>query len=62
MAKDKVCKQCGFLTQESECPNCGSKYFLDKFKGRVLILDPVNSDIAEKLDIKTNGKFALKYG
>lgn len=62
MVKDRPCKECGYLTQESQCPNCGSNHFLEKFKGKVLILDFKNSQVAEKLNIKSNGKFALKYG
>lgn len=62
MAKDKVCKDCGFLSDENKCINCGSNNFLDKYKGKVLILDAEKSDVAKKLNIKSNGKFALKYG
>lgn len=62
MVKDKVCKECGFLSQENKCPNCDSNHFLEKYKGKVLILDSKNSEIAKKLNIESNGKFALKYG
>jgi len=60
--KDRVCKNCGYLTQEEKCPNCESKQFLDKYKGSVAILDAKNSVVAEKLEIKNKGRFALKYG
>lgn len=59
--KDKVCKECGFLSKEKECPNCGSKSFLDKYKGKVLVFNP-ESEVASKAGIKNNGKYALKYG
>ena len=61
MVKDKVCKNCGFLTKEDVCNNCGSDVLLEKFKGRVLVIDPENSEIAKKLNIKTKGVYALKY-
>ncbi len=61
VVKNKVCKNCGFLTTEDVCPNCGSKEFLDKYKGEVLILDFKRSEIAKKLGITSNGKFAIKY-
>lgn len=61
--KEKVCKECGYLAVDvKECPNCGGKQFLDKFKGRVLILDSKRSLVAQKLNIKNKGSFALKYG
>ena len=60
--KNKACKECGYLTLEKECPSCKGKVFLEKYKGKVLILDSKNSTVAKKLDIKNNGAFALKYG
>lgn len=59
--KDKVCKDCGCLTVEKKCPNCGGSLFLDKYKGKVVIFDAQNSEIAKKLNKKSNGRFALKY-
>ncbi len=60
--KKKACKECGYLTLEKECPNCGSNQFVEKYKGRVVVLNAKESEIAEKLEIKNNGQFALKYG
>lgn len=60
--KDRVCKQCGFLTTSKECESCGSNQFLDKYKGKVIVFKGEESEIAKKLNIKNSGKFALKYG
>ena len=60
--KDKVCRECGYLTTEKKCPNCNSSNFLDKFKGRAYIFNVKNSQVAQKLEVKNNGKFAIKYG
>ena len=59
--KKKVCKECGFLTNEKVCPNCESTSFLDKYKGCVAIFDSKKSVVSEKLGIEKNGMFALKY-
>ncbi len=47
------------LTKENVCPNCAvptSK----RWRGYVVIRDPANSQIAEKMNIKKPGKYALK--
>lgn len=60
--KLKVCKECGYMTTEKQCPMCSSKQFVEKHKGSVLVLDSKNSQVAQTLNIKNNGKYALKYG
>ena len=60
--KKRVCKDSGALTTESVCPITGSKNFLDKYKGEVFIFDPNNSKVADKLGLKHEGNFAMKYG
>ena len=60
--KKKVCKECGRLAEnELICPNCKSKTFLEKYKGRVLIIDAKNSEIAKKIQAEHNGNYAMKY-
>ncbi len=47
------------LTKENVCPNCAvptSK----RWRGYVVIRDPANSQIAEKMNIKKPGMYALK--
>lgn len=62
--KYKVCKECGFLNdlKVKECTNCSSNQFLDKYKGRVIVFDSDSSEVAKRLEISANGKYALKYG
>jgi len=59
--KKKVCKSCGYFTDENVCPLCSSNSFADKFKGKVVIFDKNDSIVAKKLEIKNNGMFAIKY-
>lgn len=60
--KDKACKICKTVCELSEdkCPNCGSKEFTDSYKGKIYVLKNEKSEIANKLNLKSNGKFAVK--
>ncbi len=61
--KKKPCRNCGYLTTEKKCANCGSEGYAEKYKGRAVIFDMKRSQVAKKLDdVKINGEFALKYG
>lgn len=60
MVKQKACKICNTIYEGDKCPKCGSKEFSESFKGRIVVIDPEKSEIAEKLGIKSKGNFALK--
>jgi len=61
MVKSKACKICKTIFEGGEkCPKCGSKEFTDSFKGRIAILNPEKSEIAQKLNFKEKGDFAIK--
>jgi DNA-directed RNA polymerase subunit E" len=55
----KACKNCLFLTELELCPNCGGTLSRD-WQGYLIILDHTRSNIAKKMNITKNGKFALK--
>ena len=58
--KKKACKNCKtFYTGES-CPNCQSGLSTTTWKGRLAVLDSVNSAIAKKIGVKKNGEYAIK--
>lgn len=59
--KNKACKICKTVYEEGDkCPNCESKEFTDSYKGRIVVLDANKSEIANKINIKSNGNFAIK--
>lgn len=62
MKKIKVCKKCKALVESNvgECPVCHSKEFGENPKGMIIVLDPKNSEIAKKLGIEKEGKYAVK--
>ncbi|MBU2612218.1 MAG: DNA-binding protein [Nanoarchaeota archaeon] len=60
--KDKACRICRAIYELSsdKCPNCGSKESTDSYKGKIHVLNHEKSEIADKLNLKSNGKFAIK--
>jgi DNA-directed RNA polymerase subunit E" len=61
MSKEKACKICKTIYEaDDKCPRCGSKDFTASFKGKIAILNPEKSEIAQKLNMKEKGNFALK--
>ena len=61
MAKQRACKICKTIFEGKDtCPKCGAKDFTEAFKGRIVILDPEKSEIAQKVNMKEKGEFAIK--
>ncbi len=60
MAKQKACKICKRIYEGDKCPNCGSKESSDSFKGRMEMLNPEKSEIAQHTGTKSKGNFAIK--
>ena len=60
MAKKKVCKRCKLFVEEDTCPQCGTSSFTNSWQGRLYISDAEKSTIAEKVNIKLKGEYAIK--
>jgi len=60
MAKEKACKNCKMIYEGDKCPNCGSQDTTDSFKGKVVIFNPEESEIAKKMKISKQGEYAIK--
>lgn len=58
--KKKVCKKCKLFVEGSECPICKGNQFSTSWQGRVNILDADKSIIADKIEIKIKGEYAIK--
>jgi len=59
MKVTKACKVCSAITEEDKCPLCGGETYKD-WQGYVVIIDHTKSEIAKRMNIDKNGKFALK--
>lgn len=63
MPKTKACKLCNTIVEPGmgeKCPKCESKELTEGFKGRIVVLNSEKSEIAQKLNLKDNGNFAVK--
>lgn len=58
--KQRACKICRRIYDGSKCSDCGSKEFIENFKGKIYVLNPEKSEIANKLKIEKKGNFAIK--
>ncbi len=56
----KVCKRCKIVVKGGECPICKGNQFSENWNGRIYVLDPNKSEIAQKIDIKVKGEYAIK--
>lgn len=61
MAKARSCKKCKTIYRGKDaCPKCSSKEFTEGFKGKIMVTNPEKSEIANKLNLKEKGEFAIK--
>ena len=61
MGKEKACRTCRLVVEDlKKCPNCESTSFTTFWRGYVVIMDPENSEIANKMGITSKGKYALQ--
>jgi DNA-directed RNA polymerase subunit E" len=58
-SKQKACKNCSFIMEADECTRCGGKTSKD-WQGYVIIIDHNRSEIAKKMGVNIEGKFALR--
>lgn len=58
---DKACKNCNRIVEDAqECPVCKNNDLSNSWSGTVVIYDPEDSKIAERLEIGTPGKYAIR--
>lgn len=58
----KACKQCKSIVEGSKCAKCGSQEIAENSKGKVVILNENESEVAKSLKIKSKGQYAIKLG
>ncbi len=55
----KACSHCSFITDEDKCPRCGNETSKD-WQGYVVVIDARKSEIAKRMGVDKNGKYALR--
>lgn len=58
--RPRACRICKIITEENACPICRSTDLSEDFSGLLIILDPENSELAKKIEIKEEGRYALR--
>ena len=59
--KAKACKKCRFIFEEGDkCPKCLSNNITENWKGKIEIVDPAQSEIAQQLKLPEKGIYAIK--
>ena len=56
----RACRHCKNINEDTVCPVCKNNEFSDDYSGLLVVVDPENSILAEKLDTKEQGNYALK--
>jgi DNA-directed RNA polymerase subunit E" len=56
----RACRICKLITEENVCPQCKSTDLSEDYSGLLVVLDPQNSQMAIKMEIKEAGRYALK--
>ena len=55
----KACKDCSFISEDDVCPRCGGQTSKD-WQGYLAVMDFEKYEIAKRMGISDNGKYALK--
>ncbi len=56
----KACRNCKIIIEENVCPICKNTDLSDDFSGLLVVINPEGSVMAHKMDIKKEGRYALK--
>lgn len=56
----KACKKCKILFSEEKCPICNNVEFTETWKGKIIVLRPLESEISKKIGIEREGIYAIK--
>ena len=57
---EKVCKNCHRIVEGDVCPICNRSDFSEEWRGYVIIMDPEDSEIADRMEVDTPGRYALR--
>ena len=59
-ARERACRNCRRIVTGNVCDNCGSTNLTQNYQGLVIVIDPERSKIAEVLNVKKPGYYAIK--
>jgi len=56
----RACRNCKIIIEENACPICKGTDLSDDYSGLLIVVDPEGSQMAQKMEIKKEGRYALK--
>jgi DNA-directed RNA polymerase subunit E" len=56
----RACRNCKIIIEENVCPICRGTDLSDDYSGLLIVVDPEGSQMAQKMEIKKEGRYALK--
>jgi DNA-directed RNA polymerase subunit E" len=56
----RACRNCKIIIEENVCPICKGTDLSDDYSGLLIVVDPEGSLMAKKMEIKEEGRYALK--
>ena len=57
--RERACRKCKRLTEESRCPVDGSTDLSGQWSGLIVVLDAARSEVARTLGVKSPGRYAF---
>lgn len=58
--RERACRNCRRIVTGNVCDNCGSTNLTENYQGLLIIINPERSKIAEVLNAKKPGYYAVK--
>ena len=56
----RACRNCKIIIEENICPICRGTDLSDDYSGLLVVLEPEGSQMAQQMEIKKEGRYALK--
>jgi DNA-directed RNA polymerase subunit E" len=56
----RACRNCKIIIEENVCPICRGTDLSDDYSGLLVVLEPEGSQMAQEMEIKKEGRYALK--
>ena len=56
----RACRTCKIIIDENVCPVCKGTDLSDDYSGLLIVIDPETSQLAKKIEIEKEGRYALK--
>ena len=56
----RACRNCKIIIEENICSICRGTDLSDDYSGLLVVLEPEGSQMAQQMEIKKEGRYALK--